>query len=121
VPGQQRVRRQTRLGEDRKGSKWLRTALIEAASAAARSKGTYFSAQYRGLKSRRGAKKATVAVGHSILVVAYHVLQRNTPYEELGPDYLLLRHSTEGYKRRLVRQLERLGHKVTLEPGAQSA
>ena len=65
--------------------------------------------------------RATVAVGHSILVVAYHVLQRNTPYEELGPDYLLLRHSTEGYKRRLVRQLERLGHKVTLEPGAQSA
>jgi len=96
-------------------------SLIEAASAAARSKGTYFSAQYGGLKSRRGAKKATVAVGHSILVVAYHVLQRDTPYEELGPDYLLLRHSTEGYKRRLVRQLERLGHKVTLEPGAQSA
>ena len=55
-------------------------------------------------------------MGHSILVVAYHVLERGQPYAELGEDYLLLRHSTEAYTSRLVRQLERLGHRVTLQP-----
>ncbi|MEX2459456.1 MAG: hypothetical protein WD770_10790 [Actinomycetota bacterium] len=53
---------------------------------------------------------------HSILVVAYHVLSRNQPFEDLGADYLLHRDANGGYKRRLVRQLERLGHAVTLAP-----
>src|SRR6266508_1308047 len=103
-------------GRTRRGSKWLRTALIESGKAAARSKGSYFSAHYARIKGRRGHGKATVAVAHSILVVAYHVLARSTPYEDLGADYLLQRDSTEGYKRRLVHQLERLGHSVTLGP-----
>ncbi len=57
----------------------------------------------------------TVAVAHSVLVIAYHLLLRNKPYSDLGADYFLQRQSHEAYKNRLVRQLERMGHKVTLE------
>ena len=99
-----------------KGSAWLRQALVEAAKAAARTKGTYLASQYARLKGRRGHAKATVAVAHSILVIIYHVLSRGQPYSELGADDLLERASTTAYKNRLVRQLERMGHKVTLEP-----
>jgi len=108
-------------GRTRKGSKWLRTTLNECANSAARSKGSYLSSQYARLKGRRGHKKAIGAVAHSILVIAYHVLQRRRSYADLGPDYLLLRDNADAYKNRLVRQLERLGHKVTLEPLAQTA
>jgi transposase len=103
-------------GQTRKGSKWLRMALVEAAKAASRSKGTYLAAQYARLKGRRGHKRATIAVAHSILVIAYYLLERGEPYADLGADYFTDRQSTQAYKNRLVRQLERLGHKVTLEP-----
>jgi transposase len=103
-------------GQTRKGSKWLRMALVEAAKAASRTKGTYLAAQYARLKGRRGHKRATIAVAHSILVIAYYVLERGEPYSDLGADYFADRQSSEAYKNRLVRQLERLGHKVTLEP-----
>jgi transposase len=105
-----------RSGKTRKGSKWLRSALTESARAAARSKGTYLAAHYARLRGRRGSKKAAVAVGHSILVICYHVLERQVPYEELGEDYFDRRRSGEAYAKRLVRKLERLGHKVALEP-----
>jgi transposase len=108
-------------GKTRKGPKWLRTALIESAHAAVRSKGTYFSAQYARLKGRRGAKKATVAVGHSILVTAYYVLLRHQPYQDLGADYFLTREDHDLHTKRLVRQLEKLGHKVNLQPLVQTA
>jgi transposase len=110
-----------RSGKTRKGSKWLRSALTESARAAARSKGTYLAAQYARLRGRHGSKKAAVAVGHSILVIAYHVLEREVPYEELGEDYFHRQRSGEAYAKRLVRQLERLGHKVALDPLPQSA
>ena len=61
-----------------------------------------------------------MAVGHSILVICYHVLEREVPYEELGEDYFHRHRSGEAYAKRLVRQLERLGHKVALEPLPQS-
>ena len=108
-------------GRTRRGSKWLRTALVESASAAARSKGTYLSSQYARLKGRRGHKKAIGAVAHSILVISYHLLSRHASYQDLGADYLLLHERSDAYKNRLVRQLERLGHKVTLEPLALTA
>jgi transposase len=57
-----------------------------------------------------------MAVAHSVLVIAYHVLDRGVAYQELGDDYFQQRHSAERHQRQLVRQLERLGHKVTLEP-----
>jgi transposase len=103
-------------GKTRKGSKWLRTTLSQAANAAARSKGTYLAAHYARIKGRRGHKKAIVAVAHSILVIAWHLLTRNQPYTDLGADYFLERQTSEAYRNRLVRQLERMGHKVTLEP-----
>ena len=99
---------------DRKGSRWLRVA-IEAANAAARGKGTYLASQYARLKGRRGHKKAIVAVA-SILVIAWHLLSTGQPYSDLGADWFLQRHSSQAYRNRLVHQLERMGHKVTLEP-----
>ncbi|HET6659540.1 MAG TPA: IS110 family transposase [Rubrobacter sp.] len=100
-----------------KGDPWLRAALVEAAHAASRTKNTYLSAQYRRLASRRGKKRAAVGVGHSILVIAYHLLQRSCGYEELGGDYFDQRDG-QGVERRLVRRLEGLGYKVSLDPVA---
>jgi transposase len=103
-------------GRTRKGSKWLRAALTQSAKAAARTKGSYFAAQYARLKGRRGHGRATVAVAHSILVVAFHILDRGVPYEELGADYFLRRHDAGRQATKLVRQLNTLGYRVTLDP-----
>jgi transposase len=104
-------------GRTRQGSKWLRAGLVEAAKAAARARGSYFAAQYHRLKGRRGPGRAALAVGHSMLVVAYHVLDRGVAYQDLGEDYFQQRQqeAADRYAKRLVRQLEQLGHKVTLE------
>ena len=101
-------------GKTRKGSKWLRVALVESAQAAAHTKGTYLAAQYARIKGRHGHKKAIVAVAHSILVIAYHVLQRGQPYNELGGDYFIERQNKDAYQRRLVKQLQRMGYEVAL-------
>src|SRR5215204_366511 len=115
-PGNEESAGKRRSSKTRKGSKWLRSALTEAARAAARSKGTYLAVHYTRLKGRRGPKKAAVAVGHSILVICYHILERGEPYQELGEDYFNRRRSEEAYRKRLVRKLEKLGHRVVLEP-----
>jgi transposase len=122
-PGNDESAGKRRSGKTRKGSKWLRSALTEAAHAAARTKGSYLSARYARIRGRRGSKKAAVAVGHSILVICYRLLKRKVPYEDLGEDYYVRnrRCSSEAHTKRLVRQLERLGHKVVLEPLVQSA
>ncbi len=120
-PGNNESAGKHHTGKTRKGSKWLRTALVESAKAAARSKGTYFHAQYGRLKGRRGPSKATVAVAHSLLVVAYHVLLDERPYQDLGADYFLNRESPDHHAKRLVRQLEHLGYDVDLRPLAQTA
>ena len=101
-------------GKTRKGSKWLRAALIESAQAAARTKGTYLASQYARIKGRHRHNKAIVAVAHSILVIAYHILQRRQPYNELGGDYFVERQQKDAYQRRLVKQLERMGYAVNL-------
>lgn len=98
----------------RHGNKWLTSALVEAASFASRTKDTYLAAQYDRLAARRGAKRAQVAVAHSILVAAYHMLRDDQPYRDLGPDWLQQRHD-QAHARRLVAQLERLGHTVVLD------
>lgn len=105
-------------GTMRKGSKWLRIALVEAAKAATRTKGTYLAAQYARLRGRRGSARATMAVAHSLLVAAYHMLERREPYRDLGADYFRARHSPHHQARRLARQIERLGFKVHLEEEA---
>src|SRR3712207_6577297 len=115
-PGNEESAGKRRSGKTRKGSKWLRSALTESARAAARSKGTSLAAQYARLRGRHGSKKAAVAVGHSILVIAYHVLEREVPYEELGEGHFQRRRCDPAQARRLVRQLEKLGHEVALGP-----
>ena len=102
-------------GKTRKGSPWLRAALVEAAKAAGRSKKTYLGAQYRRLKARRGAKRAAVAVAHSILVIVYHILTRHEPYHDLGVTYFDER-DRQAVERRLVKRLQGLGYAVSLQP-----
>ena len=116
-PGNNQSGGKRRGGKTTKGDPWLRAALVEAAHAAGRTKNTYLSAQYRRLASRRGKKRAAVAVGHTILVITYHLLQRSCGYEELGGDYFDKR-DRQAVERRLVRRLEGLGYKVSLDPVA---
>ncbi len=112
-PGNDQSAGKRRSGKTTKGSKWLRGALIEAAKSAARTKNTYLSAQYARLRTRRGANRASVSVAHSILTAAWHMLSTGEIYHDLGGDYFA-RRDPERTTRRLIAQLERLGHTVTL-------
>jgi len=114
-PGNDESAGKRRSGKTRRGNPYLRAALIESAHAAARSKNTYLRAQYEQVKRRRGHKKAIVAVAHSILIAAYHILNDEVPYQDLGADYFTRRADPARITRRLVAQLQRLGHTVTLE------
>ena len=116
-PGNNESAGKRKTGKTRKGNACLRAALAEAAHAARRTKDTYLAPQYRRLAARRGRKKALVAVGHSILVSAYHLLKGTATYRELGPHYFDER-DRQAVERRLVQQLESLGYKVTLDPAA---
>jgi transposase len=113
-PGNHESGGKRQSGWVRKGNPWLRSVLIEAAQSVGRMKSNYLGEQYRRLAGRRGKKKATVAVGHSILVIVYHLLKEGSSYRELGSDYFDERHR-QRVQRRLVRRLEGLGYKVTLE------
>ncbi len=104
-------------GRTRKGNPWLRAALVEAGQAAGRTKQTYLGAQFRRLVARRGKQRAAVAVGHTILIIVYHLLTAGTTYQDLGPDYFDER-NRRAVEHRLVRRLEGLGYRVTLEPTA---
>jgi transposase len=116
-PGNDESASKRRSGRTRKGSKWLRGTLIEAARAAARTRDTYLNAQYQRVRARRGANKASLAVAHSLLVAVWHMLQTGETYLDPGGDYYTRRHPART-TRRLVAQLERLGHTVTLTEGA---
>jgi transposase len=101
-------------GKTRKGNRFLRTTLVQAAHAAARTKGTYLSAQYRRLAARRGKKRAILALAHSMLMMTYYMIQRQEPYREAGADFFD-RLQPEDTARRLVKRLEHLGYHVTLQ------
>jgi transposase len=101
-------------GKARNGSVWLRGNLCQAAWAASHSKNTYLSAQFRRLAARKGKKRALVAVGHTILVIVFHMLKNHQPYRDLGADYFDRRNG-EQIKRSLIRRLERLGLQVTVQ------
>lgn len=101
-------------GRTRKGNVWLRTVMVEAAWGAARTRNSYFAAQYRRLAAKRGAKRAIIAVAHALLIVVYHLLRDGTEYQDLGPTYFDER-DREATVRRTVRRLERLGYRVTVE------
>lgn len=101
-------------GKTRKGNQTLRSGLMQSAHVASRSR-TYLAAQYRRLAARRGKKRATMAVAHSILVIAYHMIQRQEPYRELGANYFD-QQRPEATTKRLVKRLENLGYQVALQP-----
>jgi transposase len=119
-PGSHESAGKRKSGKIRKGSLWLRRCLCQAAWAVSTKKNNYLSALYRRLAARRGSKRATIAVAHNLLVIAYYILRDGTCYQDLGPDYFD-RLNPEGLRRRLTRRLEGLGFKVTLEPLAQVA
>ena len=119
-PGNNESAGKRKSGKTTKGSRYLRAALVQAAWAASHQKGTYLAAQYKRLVRRMGKKKALIAVGHSILVIAYHVLQKRTPYQDLGGDYFERRNGDK-QRKRLIRQLESLGLKVTVEEIKEAA
>jgi transposase len=117
-PGQHETGGKRGSGKTRPGNRWLCQALVEASHGASRSKGNYLSAQYSRLARRRGKKKAEIAVGHSILVIVYHLLTRKEEYQDLGPNYFDER-NRQHLERSLIRRLERLGYSVALTPTAQ--
>jgi len=118
-PGQDESAGKRRSGKTRKGNRWLRTALVEAAQAARRTK-TYLAAQFRRLTTRRGLKRAMVAVAHSILRIVYHLLIDEHPFEDLGEAYFDQR-QRQHVSRHLKQRLERLGYRVQLEPLTSAA
>jgi transposase len=119
-PGNHESAGKRRSGKTRKGNRWLRTALVEAATGAGRSRHTYLSARHHRLAARRGKKKAAVAVAHSILVISYHLLKDGSDFRDLGGTYFD-RRDQDALERRLVRRLEALGNKVRLEKTEQVA
>ncbi len=113
-PGNNRSAEKHKRAPTKKGNGWLKAALVEAARSAARTK-TYLGAQYQRLARRIGANRAAMAVAHSIAVILYQVIKTGKPFLDLGQQYFEQRQGAAA-TRRYVRQLERLGHQVTLQP-----
>jgi transposase len=116
-PGNNLTGGKRRSGKPTKGNRWLGEVLTECAWAAARSRDTYLAAQFWRLARRIGKKKAAGAVGHSILVVAWHLLAYDCDYRDLGGDFFVQR-DTDRARHRAVAQLQALGYQVTLQPTA---
>jgi transposase len=119
-PGNRESAGKRQSGRTNHGNRWLRATLVQAAWAASHSKKTYLSAQYRRLAGRRGKKRAIVAVGHTMLVMMYHMLRDGQDYRELGHDYLD-KLQPQRLTRYLVKRLESLGHEVILRSVDQAA
>ncbi|GAC1524696.1 MAG: IS110 family transposase [Marmoricola sp.] len=99
----------------RHGNEWLTAVLVEAAGSVGRmNEKTYLAVQHNRLSRRRGMRRAQIAVAHSILTSAYYMLERDQPYQDLGPDWLT-RNNEAAHNRRLVAQLEKLGYTVQLD------
>ena len=119
-PGNNESAGKRRSGRTRKGSPWLRHCLVEAAHGAAHTKNKYLSSQYHRIAARRGKKKALLAVGHSILVIAYHLLTRKQAYADLGANYFDER-DRQAVTKRCVNRLQKLGYQITLEKLSMAA
>jgi transposase len=117
APGNDESAGKQRSGKTRQGNQALRTGLTPVAHAAARTKGTSLSALYHRLATRRGKKRAIIAVAHAIVVSAFHRLIRGEPDRELGAHYFDERRQAHLVDQ-LTRRIERLGYRVTLEPVA---
>jgi transposase len=105
-------------GKPTKGNAWLRDILTQCAWSAARTRDTYLSAQFWRLARRIGRKKAAIAVGHSILVIAWHLLTEDCDYDDLGGDYFHRRANPDRHRDHLIEQLHQLGYIVTLKKTA---
>ena len=116
-PGHNESAGKRRSGKTRKGNRYLRATLIQAALGAMHSKATALQARYYRVKRHRGHKKAVVALGHQILEIAYYVMRDGVSYDELGADYFDRRHAEKAVRRH-VRQLEALGYHVTVAKAA---
>jgi transposase len=114
-PGNNITGGKRRSGRTNNGNLWLGDILTQCAWAAARSRDTYLSAQFWRLARRIGKKKAAVAVGHSILVICWHLLTNDADYDDLGGDYFVRRADPARHQERLVQQLQDLGYQVTLK------
>jgi transposase len=114
-PGNNLTGGKRRSGKSTKGNRWLGEVLTECAWAAARTRDTYLAAQFWRLARRIGKKKAAMAVGHSILVIAWHLLTDDCDYADLGGDYFV-RRDADRARQRAVAQLQTLGYQVTLQP-----
>ena len=114
-PGNNVTGGRRRSGKPTKGNRWLGEVLTECAWAAARSRDSYLAAQFWRLARRIGKQKAAMAVGHSILVIAWHLLTNDCDYADLGGDYFV-RRDTDRARQRAVAQLQVLGYQVTLQP-----
>ena len=112
-PGNNQSADKSRRSPTKKGNPSLRSALVEAARSAARTQ-TYLGAQYRRLARRIGANRAAMAVAHSMAVMLHSIIKTKQPFVDLGSDYFVTRDKSAAIGR-AVRQLERLGHKVSLE------
>lgn len=119
-PGHDETGGHQRSGKTRKGNRWLRGVITQAAWAAARTKGSYPHGQFRRIAARRGKKRAVVAVAHSLLIAAYHLLRDDVPYHDLGAEHFN-RLTPHALTRSLVTRLQRLGYEVTLQPGNAAA
>lgn len=119
-PGNHESAGKRRGGRTTKGNGWLRVTLVQCAWAASHTKDTYLQAQYKRLAARRGKKRALVAVGHTLLGIVYAVLKKKGTYRELGADYPD-RQDKERLTARLLRRLEKLGVRVTVEPAGAVA
>jgi transposase len=108
-------------GTTRRGDSWLRGASGEAAAAAARSNNTYPQARYRRITSRRGKKRALIAVGHSILIALRHMITNGVDYTDLGADYFQLHQDRRQTTTRLISKLTQLGYRITLEDTTTTA
>jgi transposase len=117
-PGNNESAGKRKRGKTRKGNRWLRRALNQAAWAAARTKNTYFAARFHRLAAKRGSRRAIVAIGHKMLALAHYLLQHNCLFRELGADYYQ-RLRAPSLCHSLVRRLQRLGYQVTLAPAPQ--
>lgn len=120
VPGKNESAGRNRSAKTSKANRYLKSALVQAAQAVGHKHDTHLAAQFHRLAARRGKKRAAVAVAHSILVIAYHVIQRGTVYTDLGTNYFDER-KADAVQHQLVKRLERLGFKVLLEAQANAA
>lgn len=120
VPGKHESAGRNYSGKTNKANRYLKAMLVQAAQSVGHTRDNYLAAQFHRLAARRGKKRAAVAVAHSILVIAYHLIRRGTAYVDLGAAYFDQRKATT-VQNHLVKRLQRLGFTVTLEPSPETA